>query len=77
MEQLCMGSVVNPGILGIRSERCVGLINTAVPLKGSLTDFIGYCSLRSPNRLCNIGWAEDGPGAVLCTLMQPCEIALE
>ena len=35
---------------------------------------ISHYSLRSPNRVCNIGWAENGPGAVLCTLTQPFEI---
>ena len=45
----------------------------SVTLKGRLTGFLGisHCSLRSPNRVCNIGWAENGPGAVLCSLIHP------
>ena len=34
-----------------------------------MIDFFGgisHCSLGSPNRVCNIGWAENGPGAVIC-----------
>ena len=40
-------------------------------LKGSLTEFlvISHCSLRPPNRVCNIGWAENGPSAVLCPML--------
>ena len=39
-----------------------------ISLKGRFFRSISHCSLRSPNRVCYIGWAENGPGAVLCPL---------
>ena len=38
---------------------------------------ISHCSLRFPNRVCNIGWAENAPVALLYALMQPWELAPE
>ena len=52
-------------------DRCPCLIAILRLLKGSLTGFSAHCSLRSLNRVCNIGWAENGPAAVVCPLMHP------
>ena len=38
---------------------------------------ISHCSLRSPNGVCVIGWAENGPGAVLCPLVLPVKLSRE